>query len=335
MTKGKNIDDLIAKYLAGEIMPNEEVELKKWLENSPEHEKYFDDLRFIHDKAIASRTYHRVDTRKAWDILQQKMDKASENVNVKESGRRLFIKTWTRIAASVIVIACLSILLNHFTRKNSIVQNVTIASSDTVVKQIIDRNTEVVLNRNSRVLYTATRREREVQLTGEAFFSVDQPGESNLLVKAEGTMIEDIGTSFNVRALPGENYVEVYVETGEVRFFTSANEGIKIQAGETGQYQKETGKFSVTEAQNINVTAYKTKMFIFRGATLAEVISELSDVYPEQIELGNPELADCTISVTFNNENITRILDIIAETFDLTLEKTNSGFILQGEHCNN
>jgi transmembrane sensor len=332
----KHIDDLIAKYLAGEIMPDEEEELKKWLGSSPEHGKYFDDLRFIHDKAIAFHSYHRVNTAKAWDILQQKMEKASDTVTGEDTGRRKILKTLTRIAASIIVVACLSILLiNHFTGRDKIIQTVTIASTDSVVRQIINSNTEVVLNRDSRVLYTSTRRNRQVQLTGEAFFRVDHSGESHLLVKAEGTLIEDIGTSFNVKAIPGDYSVEVYVETGEVRFFTDTNEGIKVQAGETGHYQKETGKFSVTEAQNPNVIAYKTKMFIFRGARLAEVISELSDVYPEHIELGSPELADYTISVSFNNENIANILDIIAETLDLKLEKTNSGFVLQGKHCNN
>jgi len=332
----KHIEDLIAKYLAGEISPGEEVKLREWLNSSPVNEKYFKDLQYLHDKTITSYTYQRVNTKKAWENVQKKMDNPSKTLPAFESGKKPFMNTWMKAAALIIVLTGLSIIFyNHFTKRTGIIQTNTIASTDSVVNQTINKNAKVVLNRHSKIILTSTKRKLQIQLTGEAFFNVDHSANLPLSIKAEGTLIEDIGTSFNVKALHGANSVEVFVETGEVRFFTSENEGIKVQAGETGQYQKNSGTFSVTKALNPNVIAYKTKCFVFRNARLADVISELSDVYSKHIELGNPKLAGCTISVSFNNEDIGYIMDIIAETLNLKLGRTDSGFILQGEQCNN
>lgn len=331
----KHIDNLIAKYLAGEITPEERVRLTSWLENAPDHEKYFDDIRFIHDKAVASHKYRQVDAKKAWDLLQQKMEEPPRQINAPAPQINWFRKSWMGIAAAVIVILGLSVFLMVYrTGHSKIVQTAAVTSADDIIEKVIDKDFQVVLNRHSHIRYTATRRKRQVELTGEAYFKVQHSEQSPLLVEAEGTLIEDIGTSFNVKAMPGEDFVEVSVDTGAVRFFTPTHQGILLHAGETGHYQKSSGVFSLVENPDLNATAYKTKQFVFRNARLAEVTDALSAVYDVPIVLENPQLADCTISVSFNREEISYIMEIIAETLNLTLETTHPGFVLKGEQCN-
>lgn len=334
-TETKHIDNLIARFLAGEITREEEAQLQSWLENDPDHEKYFGDLRFVHDKAVTSHKVQRVDTKRAWDLLQHKMDAIPERVLVPDSRIRTLWKPWMAVAASIAVIVALSIFFVMYRAGHpQIIQTASVTSDDRIVEKTLDTNLQVVLNRSSRIQYAATRRNRQVHLTGEAYFKVQHSEQLPLLVKAAGTLIEDIGTSFNVKALPGEDFVEVYVESGAVRFFTPSDQGIQLKAGETGRYQISTGAFSITETRDLNAISYKTKIFAFRNARLVEVIEALSGVYAEQIVLENPQLADCTISVSFNREELGTIMEIIAETLDLTLEKSDSGFVLKGEHCN-
>ncbi len=330
-----HIDNLIAKYLAGEISPEEGAQLKSWLENAPDHEKYFDDIRFVHDKAIASHKYRQVNAEKAWDLLQQKMDEVPVRVFTPDARTRPFRKSWMAIAASLAAIVAVSVfLLINRSGQHQIVQTASVTSLENIVEQTLDEHIQVVLNRNSRLQYTATRRNRQVQLSGEAYFEVQHSEQSPLLVKAEGTFIEDIGTSFNVKALPGEDFVEVTVDSGAVRFFTPTDKGIELKAGETGRYQISSGAFSLVETPDLNAISYKTKSFVFRNAPLADVIDALSGVYTEQIVLENPQLAACTISVSFQREDIAYIMEIIAETLNLTLEKDGAGFVLKGDHCN-
>ena len=149
----------------------------------------------------------------------------------------------------------------------------------------------------------------------------------------ESTHIKDIGTAFNIKAYPDEKTIEVFVESGKVSFYTANNPGISLQTGETGVYDKQTKDFKKLDKIDINVISYKTKHFVFKGTRLPEVIEKLNIVYNSKIKLGNNVLEHCTITVTFDNENIGAIASIIGETLGLQVYKTEDGYLLQGNGC--
>jgi ferric-dicitrate binding protein FerR (iron transport regulator) len=195
----------------------------------------------------------------------------------------------------------------------------------------------VVLNRNSQIIYKtkSSGKKQEIDLTGEAFIKVNHSADTTLIVKAEETFIRDIGTSFNVKAYPDNNYIEVYVETGEVAFYSQDQKGLILTKGERGIYEKTSKNFRKVVAETPNIIAYSTKLLIFRNTKLSDVVNELNNVYHETIELSDPSIASCSITVTFDNESIVSIMDIIAETIGLQLIKTETGFLLKGDNCIN
>jgi len=65
------------------------------------------------------------------------------------------------------------------------------------------------------------------------------------------------------------------------------------------------------------------------------VVQQLMAVYRVKISISNSEIRDCTITVTFENEDIEVILSIIAETFNLQLVKENEAYIFSGDGCIN
>ena len=211
-----------------------------------------------------------------------------------------------------------------------------LASNEIIGKayQLAD-SSEVVMNKNSVVTYSSKygKRERRVNLKGEAFFAVKHLADKPFLVEANGTLIEDIGTAFNVKAYDSTNTVEVYVESGLVRFYSSNANGITLIAGQTGVYNKLTNTFTIKGDADKNVIAYKTKQLVFLDTPLEIAIKELCLVYDTEIIVANPLLNQCKITVSFNNENIDSILEIIAETLGLTVEKTSTGYRLNGEGC--
>lgn len=331
----KHIDSLIAKYLTGEISPTEKRSLREWIDHAPENRKYFEDLEYVHDKATTSYRYVRVNVEKAWEDLSHKMDEITTDKPVTKPISGIVKSTWLRIAASIIILVGLSFLLyTHFLRSPKILQSEIIASNDSIKKVTLTQNTQIVLNKNTRVTYTATKKSRKIKLSGEAFFNVKHSDRSSLVVEAGGTFIRDIGTSFNVKAIPGENTVEVYVESGKVKFYATKKQGISIIAGETGVYRKDTKQFTKKTKPNLNAIAYKTKIFVFRRARLADVVDQLNAVYPQTITLENPALSDCPITVKFENIDLHSAVEIIAETLGLQLAKTPNGFVLNGERCN-
>lgn len=330
------IDDLIAKYLAGETLPEEEKLLMQWIEESPENKKYFGDIQFVHNKAVASHKYVKVDTNRAWEKLHAQI-KSQPAVKAPVAIKMpVYKQMWFRVAASVIILTGLfTILYNYWPTQGGTPQSIVIASTDSTISRTIAGSTKVVLNKKSKLVYSRKpgKKEVEVTLTGEAFIEVEHSKDTAFIVKADETFIRDIGTSFNVKAYPASQTIEVFVESGEIAFYTEQQQGISIKAGETGIYNKESKQFSKAEAQNLNVVAYKTRIFLFRHTRLADVVNELNAVYPETVTLSNPKLGDCTINVTFDNEPIQAVVNIIAETLGLQVTETNNGFILNGDYC--
>ncbi len=325
-----HIDDLIARYLAGEASDKEREELSLWMENSPENKKYFEGIRFVHDKAVASHRIVKVDVDKAWSKLSSQMTEIPVAAPLKKV-IPLHKQTWFRVAASFIILMAVSAVL-YFVSRPSASQSTIYAAVDSVTTSTI-ANTEITLNRYSKIIYNTKKsgRQQELELTGEAFIQVNHSDDTTLIVKAGETMIRDIGTSFNVRAYSDSATIEVFVQTGEVAFYTEQDAGITIKAGESGIYNKQEKKFYKPDAVDINAIAYKSRLFVFRGIPLGKAIAALNNVYNQKFELASANIVNCTITVTFDNETPAGIAEIIAETLGLQVTETGNSFVLSGE----
>lgn len=329
-----HIDNLIARYLAGEATQEEWLELSQWMENSPENLRYFDGIKFVHDKAVASHKIVKVDTDKAWSKLSAQMLNLDTPLQVKTIKLPLYRKAWFRTAAAVAILVGISSLIYFigFPSRNQFRSEI-IAANDSVVSKTLADNTQITVNRNSKASFRINRKQREIDLTGEAFIKVRHLVDTPLIVKADETFIRDIGTAFNVKAYPGNQFVEVYVESGEVLFYTENSAGINLKAGESGRYDKVSKTFSKPDAVDVNVIAYKSKYFVFHDVSLRKALASLNNVYGRVIELQSPKLENCSITVTFDNESPAAIADIIAETLNLKVVLVGNKYFLQGEAC--
>ena len=333
----KHIDDLIAKYLAGEASQEEKLLLQQWMDESPENKKYFGDIQFVYNKAEASRKYIKVDTERAWDKVRSQMKRPIAIDNVSKTKERQ-LNPWKWMQAAAIFLMILSSAIYVYTTlsrpANQTTVAVTITTKDSTANKALASNTRLFLNKNSTATFTQKNgRRQELTLSGEAYIQYSHNQDTTLIVKADETLIRDIGTSFNVKAYRGNPTIEVYVEEGEVAFYTDTQTGITLKQGETGIYDKSTRTFRKFVKSDVNVLSYKTRKFVFTNKKLAEALAELNSVYNEPITIKNPKLANCSITVTFDNERTSSIVDIMAETLGLKVEKTETGYVLDGELC--
>lgn len=79
--------------------------------------------------------------------------------------------------------------------------------------------------------------------------------------------------------------------------------------------------------------AYKTRVFSFDNTNLGSVIEQLNEVYETNISLKNKDLANCPLTTNFNNLPLDQILEIIAESFSLSIERGQDTIALDGEPC--
>jgi transmembrane sensor len=325
-----HIDDLIGKYLAGEATPEEIRELESWIQQHDENRKYVAQLRTIFERASAVTQHQQFDTDAAWNKVKDQLHKkaAGKTVSITPaSGLQLFWK----IAASIIFVTTVGFWAYRFAVSPT--KPVEVFADNKPALDTLPDGSEVYLNKQTKLVYSFDKKENSyiVKLKGEAYFNIKHNDNKKFIVDAEGVFIKDIGTSFNVKAYPESNNIEVVVEEGEIVFYTKEDSGIHLRANGKGVYNKLTRKFTI-ENPEPNITAYKTKFFIFTNTDLATVVQTLNSVYDKKISI-HKKLEACKLTVTFNDENIDEIANIIAETLNLSITSSGQTIVMQGTGC--
>lgn len=319
------IEDLIAKKLAGEITPAEDVVLNEWLQNA-DNRKYYASLEQIFNEAPSIKEEQEVDTDAAWNKLKKQIHKKqSGDAKVIPLRRNYFL----RIAAAIIVIAGAGIAL-YINRSRINTTEFHYATLSSPALFTLPDSSTIFLNKNSIADVTITDKERKTVLKGEGFFTVVHNEQQPFVVEAAGLEIRDIGTAFNVDATDSVN-VDVVVEHGEVALITKSKT-VNARKGERVIYNKSQASLTPVSALDPNTLSYSTKIFVFENTSLPAVIEKLNEVYDSNISI-NDNLKFCRLTSTFRNEKIDYIVQVIAETLQLRIVKDGNRVLLEGNGC--
>lgn len=330
----EHIDERIAKVLAGEASREESALLEAWCQASEENRRYYEEAGMIFQRVESLGSALRVDSAGAWNRLNARIE-AGENPPAPARVLPLFRRPglW-RMAASVALVTVLAILLTTLPgRENT--SPVQLSSREQIVADTLPDGSRVTLNQHTELAYVLTKDQvREVRLRGEAFFEVEHDTLQPFEIKIGDVLIRDIGTAFHVSALPESQTIEVQVESGEVHFYTASDKGLRLLRGEKARYDKTTGRFSkLLPDPEANTLSYKSRVFRFKDTELREVIRQVNTVYDSQITLEDPRTGECRLSVMFNNESLDTLLDLIVETLDLEVERSEGKIVLKGRPC--
>lgn len=128
---------------------------------------------------------------------------------------------------------------------------------------------------------------RTVELTGEAYFEVQQHVAKPFIVKVAGMQIDVLGTSFNIMAYPDEKQIQTTLIAGAVK--VSAQGQVKfLQPGQQSQLEKD-GRLNVLPTTDIeSVIAWKNGYFKFNQADLQTVMRQLSRWYDVDVNFDGP-----------------------------------------------
>ncbi|MBS1764594.1 MAG: FecR domain-containing protein [Bacteroidetes bacterium] len=330
--KFRHIDDIIAKYLCNEANDDEITLLQEWRHLSKENEKEFSDMQTILQQMSGFKDRIQVDTNKAWKNVQKNIDVKQHPNTSKAKGKTLYFKLY-RLAAVLTILAGLSVLMYRLLLKEPEAA-VRIAAVTQTKKSNLPDGSTVVMKKGSSITYIQNtfQSRRTLELSGEAFFEVKHQDEAPFIISVGKLQIEDIGTSFNVKAIRSDNIVTVAVISGEVRMYDTKS-SLNLKPGETAQYNVIDGTLSHVGG-DMNEAAYATKHFVFNNTDLKEVVHLLNEAYNTNIIVADESLNSCRLTSSFQNENPDDILSIIAVALKLQVEKNDSVIYLKGEGCN-
>jgi ferric-dicitrate binding protein FerR (iron transport regulator) len=177
--------------------------------------------------------------------------------------------------------------------------------------------THVVLGVMSSLQYTPRTRtgERRVRLVGEAYFEVMHDPATPFVVETGTSVTRVLGTSFSVRRYPGDSAVRVVVASGKV-----ALDRTPVSAGEVG-VRGASGVSVRRDVRTAPLLAWTTGRLVFDGASLADVLTELSRWYDVTFRVDDPALARTTLTATFTHGTVNDIADAIATTLGARYER--------------
>src|SRR5579859_109007 len=237
--RGDNrIDILIAKFLSGEALPIEAMELEDWMNASSGNRDYFDRYATLLD---LSPDVSNTDKSLAWKNISDAIDCG---VNEPKPNR---IFWWAAgIAASVQLIIVIVLL----TKTPTIKENGPIVFTTEGIsskKVILKDQSEVIVSPNSSILVDKEFgvHNRRITLHGSATFIVNHQPFLPLIVDMDKLYIKDIGTTFSVVKSPIADTIFITVAAGAIAVYDEFGSSENASAGEKVLYIQSKRKIVV------------------------------------------------------------------------------------------
>ena len=222
MQEFNDIIELIAGYLTGQLSDEQLDTLHAWIKADKCNKQYFDRMRELWlaaPVAFPGKPYNKEAAYKLFLSRTQKKNPAIQP----DRKRRLIPVRLARIAAAVLIGFLLGAAYQY--QPNQSKQPPKVVSHYDVVVPHGSRNqvvladgTKVWLNAGSLLRYATDfgQNSREVYLEGEGYFDVARDTTKLFVVKTDKLDVKALGTSFNVKAYPGEENIETVLISGKV-----------------------------------------------------------------------------------------------------------------------
>lgn len=318
-------EDVLVKYMVGEDNTEERQSVERWLAENPENELYYRQLTAVWELSRGTSA-HR-DEEAAWQRFKGRLA-AKQTASGAVPAIRL---RWGQVAAILFVFLSVAAMI-HIRYYNPPLAGFVgkdITTSDAVLHDTLTDGTVITLNKGSaiHVASAGLQRKRLVNMgAGEVFFNVARDRRRPFEVTVGNTRVQVLGTSFNIRK-DGDR-IEVIVSTGRVRV-RHGRQTYELTAAQRLVIDGKTDTISRDEVTGELYRHYVNDRFVLKNTPLQKVIEVLAEVYGQPISIERPEVAKLTLTATFERDSLERIMDVIAETLAVTVEKKGDNWIIR------
>jgi transmembrane sensor len=352
------IDLLIGKYLSGNATPNEVKEFLHWLEGSSQNREYYAQSQMLW---LNSENIPQGENQNRWEQLQLKMQEREAKNLEKEMiilDSRKKINRFIRIAATILFLLGVSNIFFFMNRSKSAsdfaqsILEVPYGSRSTFT---LPDGTKLWVNSGSKLTYNNGygKSNRDIDLTGEAYFDVTKNRKLPFIVHALNLKIKALGTSFNVKAYPDERKVETTLVHGLVEiekagskspFLLRPSQKITISEEEVpGPIAQNENKELLQKKRNVSSidtgstviltkeidtnkeTSWKEGKLIFDREPLSSLTVKLERRYDVHFSFENEKLREYKYTGTFGDLSLEQIMEAMrfSSPLDFVIKEKN------------
>lgn len=155
-------------------------------------------------------------------------------------------------------------------------------------------------------------KDREVQLTGEAYFEVKRT-EQEFTVTTQDMDISVLGTVFNVSAYSDDEFSQVVLEKGKVRVNGTGNSFERILSpAESLTFYPQENKCAVSQVDPEPFLAWKDGLLLLDNEPLELAVARMERWYNVDIVIEDELLKKYRFKATFRDEPLEEVLKLLA-----------------------
>lgn len=305
--------------------------LEAWMKHHPDEDAGM--LRNLWKTTGAYKNDHRPDIESGLAALKGRMSQT-------DGGRVVRIRPFRRvlqIAAGVALLAAAFWGFKNFLGTDQHLEIVSAGAGANTSFQLVD-GTKITLNQASELSFPEkfSKKERRVKLTGEAFFEVAKDKNRPFIIETVNGEVQVLGTSFNVRSYPSEDFFEVFVKTGKVAVtLQNSDKRTELVPGQVFRLTKSSGKALIAKDESGIPMAWRNGVLSLKGKTVEEIFTGIERLYGVKVDLKTEQPADCRQTLTLEKDKLEEallVLNTSCPALKITKTATNK-YSVTGRCC--
>ena len=307
-------NESILAYIEGRMPADEKFLFEQEMKASKQLQKEVNDLQFIYGISKEMSKQRSFNASAAWKKTKKRICRKQYRI----WGTHLL-----RYAAAILFLPLLMVA-TYFYYQSDKLGKLTVGQVEQycayglITKITLPDSSVVWMNSGTKISYPKQfiGKKRKVKLDGEAYFKVASDKTHRFDVEtANGLTVSAYGTEFNVKSYADEDEIETTLAKGAVEISTTTTINPHVlHPGEQANFDKQSGRMVVSDANVYMNTAWKNGKLVFRRTMMKDVASKLSRRFNVHIILKDKALQDYTYSATFVNETIEEIMRLLEKT---------------------
>lgn len=269
-------DELLFRYFSNEASTEEVAQIEQWLEEDPARQSEFDSAHYLFNAMILHSD----------ELSKMTTPGALEKTSRKSKVRRLVYR-YAAAAAAVVIAGLSGVFVEREINYNKMTAqtNVLEVPAGQRMSVTLSDGTQVQLNGNSRIEYPVifSRKQRNVKLSGEAFFEVKHDERHPFIVETFASKVEVLGTRFNVYADEASEYFSAALVDGKVKVTTNDETAEQVVLAPDEMVRFVNNHLVVTKVDAENLISWTEGYVNLADTDFASLMHRFENVYGVKI----------------------------------------------------
>lgn len=305
----------ITRKIAGEETSEDTESIDQWLKSKPTNKHLYERLSEVWNFREISRNNNN----SLWDSVWRR-------IVVHDNRPKPFFYTTTlfKVAAVLIFILLSNFLVYTYRldlRLNETSYQEIVVPRGNRMKIVLPDSTSIWLNNETKLRYASnfSSGNREVELSGEAYFDVHHDVKNPFIVKIGNQHIKVLGTRFSVNAYPEDRIIETSLISGSVIFESdkkiNGESEFRLKPGNSLYYDKNNNSITTQKIQSSFYQYWENGVYVFTDEKFENLSIKIKRIFNVELVFQDDFLKHKTYTGTINiNDNIFTFMEAIRRT---------------------